>query len=79
MKITAPPEHIALILKRLSSEGHDSFLVGGCVRDAVMKRPVHDWDLASSATPVDVARLFPKTVLTGEKFGSVRSYYLNVL
>jgi len=36
-----------------------------------MDRPVHDWDLATSATPVDVARLFPKTVQTGEKFGTV--------
>ena len=71
MTITAPPEHIAFILKRLAAEGHDSYLVGGCVRDAVMNRPIHDWDLATSATPVDVARLFPKTVLTGEKFGTV--------
>ena len=71
MKITTPPEYITFILERLSSEGHDCFLVGGCVRDAVMNRPIHDWDLATSATPVDVARLFPKTVLTGEKFGTV--------
>ena len=71
MTITAPPEHIAFVLNRLASEGHDSYLVGGCVRDAVMNRPIHDWDLATSATPVDVARLFPKTVSTGEKFGTV--------
>jgi len=71
MTITAPPEHIASILNRLKSEGHDGFLVGGCVRDAVMNRPIHDWDLATSAAPVDIARLFPKTVLTGEKFGTV--------
>jgi len=36
-----------------------------------MNRPIHDWDLATSAAPVDVARLFPKTVLTGERFGTV--------
>jgi tRNA nucleotidyltransferase (CCA-adding enzyme) len=36
-----------------------------------MGRPVNDWDVATSARPVDVARLFPKTVLTGEKFGTV--------
>jgi len=71
MKITAPPEHIVSVLNQLTSEGHDSFLVGGSVRDAIMNRPVHDWDLATSATPVDVARLFPKTVLTGERFGTV--------
>jgi len=71
MKITAPPEYIATILNTLVSDGHESVIVGGSVRDAVMNRPVHDWDLATSATPVDVARLFPKTVLTGERFGTV--------
>jgi tRNA nucleotidyltransferase (CCA-adding enzyme) len=71
MTITAPPEHIVHILKTLASEGHAAYLVGGCVRDAVMVRQIHDWDLATSAAPVDVARLFPKAVLTGEKFGTV--------
>jgi len=71
MKITAPPEHIVLILNKLTSEGFDSFIVGGSVRDSVMDRPVKDWDLATSATPVDIARLFPKTVQTGERFGTV--------
>ena len=71
MTITESPEHIAFILKKLASEGFEAFLVGGCVRDAVMGRPVHDWDLATSATPVDVARLFEKSILTGEKFGTV--------
>ena len=71
MTIATPPEHIASVLNRLTSDGHDAFLVGGCVRDTVMGRPVHDWDLATSAAPVDVARLFPKTVMTGEKFGTV--------
>jgi len=71
MRITAPPEHIVFLTKRLASEGHDVFLVGGCVRDSVMGRPVQDWDIATSARPVDVARLFPKTVMTGERFGTV--------
>jgi len=71
MKITAPPEHIASILEKITSEGFDAFLVGGCVRDTVMGRAIHDWDLATSAAPVDVARLFSKTILTGEKFGTV--------
>ena len=71
MTITTPPEYIVSILNRLSSEGHECYLVGGSVRDAVMDRPVSDWDLATSAAPVDVARLFPQTVLTGEKFGTV--------
>ena len=71
MRITAPPEHILFLTKRLASEGHEVFLVGGCVRDSVMGRPVQDWDIATSAAPVDVARLFPKTVMTGERFGTI--------
>jgi len=71
MTIKTPPGYIASILNRLSSEGHECYLVGGSVRDAVMNRPVSDWDMATSAAPVDVARLFPQTVLTGEKFGTV--------
>ena len=71
MKITAPPAHIVFLLNRLAAEGFDGYVVGGSVRDSVMGRPVRDWDLATSAAPVDVARLFPKTVLTGERFGTV--------
>ena len=71
MTTTNPPAYIAFILNRLTSEGHECYLVGGSVRDSVMNRPIHDWDLATSAKPVEVAGLFPKTVLTGEKFGTV--------
>ena len=65
------PESAAYILQRLTESGHAAYLVGGCVRDTVVGRQVHDWDVATSAAPVDVAVLFPKTVLTGEKFGTV--------
>jgi len=71
VKITDPPKFIASILSKLVSEGHDSYIVGGSVRDAFMNRPIHDWDIATAATPVDIARLFPKTVMTGERFGTV--------
>jgi len=66
-----PPDYVAQILFHLTENNHDAYIVGGCVRDAVMGRPVHDWDIATSAAPVHVALLFPKTVLTGEKFGTV--------
>jgi len=66
-----PPEHAAFVLRRLTENGYTAVFVGGCVRDAVMGRPVHDWDVATSATPDEVALIFPKTVLTGEKFGTV--------
>ena len=71
MKNITPPEYVARILRRLTENGHAAFLVGGCVRDAIMGRPVHDWDIATSAKPTDISRLFETTVLTGERFGTV--------
>ena len=69
--VCVPPPHIAFVLRRLEENGYAAYVVGGCVRDAVMGRPAHDWDVTTSAAPKDVARLFPKTVPTGERFGTV--------
>ena len=59
------------ILHRLIQAGFDAHLVGGCVRDTLLKRPVTDWDIATSAMPADVGRLFDKTVKTGVRFGTI--------
>ena len=66
-----PPEHIKYVLERLEENGYAAYLVGGCVRDAIIGRPVHDWDVTSSATPGDIGGIFEKTVFTGEKYGTV--------
>ena len=66
-----PPAHIKYILRRLTDCGHAAFLIGGCVRDSIIGRSVHDWDVASSATPAEVSAIFDKTLLTGERFGGV--------
>ena len=71
MLIISPPKYITDVLNKLSSNGFDAYVVGGSLRDAVMKRSSNDWDIATSATPNDVTGLFEKTVLTGEKFGTV--------
>jgi len=72
MSIITPPGHILLILRRLKENGHAAYLVGGCVRDAVMERPMRDWDIATSAAPLDIARLFRDAVMIGAKFGTVK-------
>ena len=71
MVIITPPKHIIEVLSRLISKGFSAYIVGGSVRDAVLKRSSYDWDVSTSATPSDVIKLFEKTVLTGEKFGTV--------
>ena len=65
------PEYVNMILDTLLQAGFEAFLVGGCVRDSMLLRPVKDWDVATSATASDMKSLFAKTVLTGERFGTV--------
>jgi tRNA nucleotidyltransferase (CCA-adding enzyme) len=59
------------IAQRLESAGHDVWCVGGAVRDALLGEPHLDWDLATSATPDRVQRLFRRTVPLGIEFGTV--------
>jgi len=66
-----PPEFVKKIIFRLEAEGFSAFMVGGCVRDILMGRAPKDWDVATSASPGEVQRLFEKTVPTGERHGTV--------
>ncbi len=57
------------VLKRLREAGFEALFAGGCVRDMLLGQPSADYDVATSATPADVQRLFRKVLLVGAKFG----------
>lgn len=59
------------VLHTLRQAGFEAWYVGGCVRDTLLARPVHDWDVTTSALPEQVLALFPKTIPTGLKHGTV--------
>lgn len=59
------------IIKTLEDAGFEARYVGGCVRDTLLDRPIHDWDIASQALPEDVLCLFPHCVPTGIRHGTV--------
>lgn len=62
----------ALVLARsLRSAGHEALFAGGCVRDKLLDLPPKDYDIATSATPVEVMRLFPGSNEVGAHFGVV--------
>lgn len=65
------PENVAFIIDTLEKNGHEAFAVGGCVRDAIMGRIPHDWDITTSAKPEQVKALFRRTIDTGIKHGTV--------
>lgn len=66
----APPE-LEAILRRLRGAGHEAWLVGGAVRDLLLGRALHEYDLATDARAEEVAALFPKVVETGVAHGTV--------
>ncbi|GGH24185.1 CCA tRNA nucleotidyltransferase [Paenibacillus segetis] len=59
------------VLRKLLESGFQGYFVGGCVRDELMGRPVHDMDIATSANPEQVIELFERTVPTGIQHGTV--------
>lgn len=59
------------ILQTIEAAGYEAYFVGGSVRDALLKRPIHDVDIATSAYPAEVKALFKRTIDTGIKHGTV--------
>ena len=70
MRIEMPYE-AEWIIDNIRSHGYEAFIVGGCVRDAVLGRIPGDWDITTSAKPEQVKGIFGKTVDTGLKHGTV--------
>jgi poly(A) polymerase len=59
------------IVRRLRDAGHAALFAGGCVRDSLMGKAPNDFDIATSARPEQVQRLFPRTVPVGVQFGVI--------
>src|SRR5881227_3340179 len=59
------------IARTLHDQGYQALLVGGCVRDLLLGREPADYDVATDATPVEVAGLFPESVAVGAQFGVI--------
>ncbi|MDZ4862177.1 MAG: CCA tRNA nucleotidyltransferase [Gemmatimonadota bacterium] len=65
------PEDVLEIAGTLEAAGHEAWCVGGAVRDTLLGEANTDYDIATSATPDVVQRLFKHTVPVGERFGTV--------
>jgi poly(A) polymerase len=58
----------AKVVRRLQQSGHLAYLVGGCVRDLLLGRTPKDFDVATSATPTDMKRVFRNCRIIGRRF-----------
>ena len=66
-----PPDSVREICRTLERAGHEAWCVGGAVRDALLGIETLDWDIATSAHPEQVQKLFRRTIPVGIQFGTV--------
>ena len=61
------------IIHSLQNNGYEAFLVGGCVRDSILCRPIHDYDITTSATPDEMMEVFKdkRIIETGLQHGTI--------
>lgn len=65
------PDKVRLIIQKLTDEGFEAYAVGGCIRDCLLGKKPNDWDITTSATPLQVKSLFRRTIDTGIQHGTV--------
>lgn len=68
------PAPVYFIIQELEKCGHEAYMVGGCVRDSVLGRKPHDYDICTSATPDEILQAFPyeEIIPTGLQHGTVK-------
>ncbi|MBP3275085.1 MAG: CCA tRNA nucleotidyltransferase [Butyrivibrio sp.] len=70
MKIEIP-KNAKMILDTMHDAGYEAYIVGGCVRDAILGKEPSDWDITTNALPAQVKELFRRTIDTGIEHGTV--------
>jgi tRNA nucleotidyltransferase (CCA-adding enzyme) len=70
MKIDIP-KNAKMILDTMHQAGYEAYIVGGCVRDAILGKEPSDWDITTNALPMQVKALFRRTIDTGIEHGTV--------
>ncbi|MFQ5505424.1 MAG: polynucleotide adenylyltransferase PcnB [Planctomycetota bacterium] len=70
-------EDAVKVVTRLRHKGHQAFLVGGCVRDLLLRRTPKDFDVATSARPRQIKSLFRNCRIIGRRFKLAHLYFEN--
>ena len=69
------PREVRMAMEILENNGYEAYLVGGCLRNILMGKEPHDWDMTTSALPLDCAKIFSAeghhVIETGIKHGTV--------
>lgn len=65
------PQNVDFIIDKFYKNNYEAFMVGGCIRDALLNKQPKDYDIATSAKPEETIKLFEKTIPTGLQHGTV--------
>ena len=67
------PDGANLLIHALQDNGYSAYVVGGCVRDSILGREPHDWDICTSATPEQMLEVFKdrRVIETGLQHGTI--------
>ena len=64
------PEKVKVVMKKVIDNGGEIYVVGGAVRDWLLKREIKDWDFATNLTPEKMKEIFPKNSFYENSFGT---------
>ena len=67
------PDDVKVIIKKLNNKGYEAFAVGGCVRDSIIGKTPNDWDICTSAKPLEIKSCFSEFNMfdAGMKHGTI--------
>ena len=73
MSFISLPNHITVLMEKLRTAGYESFVVGGCVRDSLLGRPISDYDMTTNASPDEMKVVFNnfRVIETGIQHGTL--------
>ncbi len=71
INISSLPHEVLSIWKKILDNGYSAYLVGGCVRDILLKRKPKDWDITTNAKPEEILKIFGDSAFYENRFGTV--------
>jgi poly(A) polymerase/tRNA nucleotidyltransferase (CCA-adding enzyme) len=71
INISSLPSEVVEVWKKLIDKGYSAYLVGGCVRDLLLKRKPKDWDITTNAKPEEILEIFGDSAFYENRFGTV--------
>ena len=69
------PEKVEKLINKFKENKAEIYIVGGAVRDLMLKRKVKDWDFTTNLVPEEIQKIFPKNSFYNNKFGTISVVY----